>query len=112
VARAGAGTLAELIRLQVPGILVPFPQAADDHQTSNARHFEQQGGGFVVDQAFLGDLTHEVLEVIFNEWLLQQFRHNLHRMNRDDAAEFIATDLERLLRDRPNRMSAPTPVTA
>jgi len=99
VSRSGAGTIAELIRMHVPAILVPFPQAADNHQEANARFFEQQGGGFVVMQPYLGDLTREVREVLFNEWLLGQFRHNLHRLDRDDPAEFIADDLTREARE-------------
>ncbi|HUG10094.1 MAG TPA: UDP-N-acetylglucosamine--N-acetylmuramyl-(pentapeptide) pyrophosphoryl-undecaprenol N-acetylglucosamine transferase, partial [Opitutaceae bacterium] len=45
VTRAGAGTIAELARIGVPSILVPYPQAADNHQIANARFVEQQGGG-------------------------------------------------------------------
>jgi UDP-N-acetylglucosamine--N-acetylmuramyl-(pentapeptide) pyrophosphoryl-undecaprenol N-acetylglucosamine transferase len=112
VARAGAGTIAEFVRMQVPAILVPFPEAADNHQVHNARFFEQQGGGFVLEQSFLGDLAREVLEVMANEWLLRQFRFNLQRLDRDDAAEFIANDLERLLREVLARVRTPSAATA
>jgi UDP-N-acetylglucosamine--N-acetylmuramyl-(pentapeptide) pyrophosphoryl-undecaprenol N-acetylglucosamine transferase len=98
VSRAGAGSIAELTRLRVPAILVPFPHAADNHQVHNARFFEQQGGGFVLEQRFVADLTREVIEVMGNDWLLHQFAHNLQRMDRDDAASFMAADLEQLLR--------------
>ncbi|RME67166.1 MAG: UDP-N-acetylglucosamine--N-acetylmuramyl-(pentapeptide) pyrophosphoryl-undecaprenol N-acetylglucosamine transferase, partial [Verrucomicrobia bacterium] len=98
VSRAGAGTIAELVRMRVPAILIPYPTAADDHQRVNARYFEQQGGGFAVDQDFIGDLSREVIEVMGNEWLLQQFRNNLQRLDREDPAAFIADDLERLIR--------------
>lgn len=106
VSRAGAGTIAELTRMRVPGILVPFPSAADDHQRHNARFFEQQGGGFALDQDFIGDLAREVAEVLANEWLLQQFRNNLQRLDRDDAARFIADDIERLIRTGPAQVRA------
>ena len=43
VSRAGAGTLAELVRCEVPAILVPYPHAASDHQRANAAFFERQG---------------------------------------------------------------------
>ncbi len=39
IARAGAATLTELSHFGVPSILVPFPYAAEDHQTLNARIF-------------------------------------------------------------------------
>ena len=71
VSRAGAGTLAELIRCEVPAILVPYPHAASDHQRANAAFFERQGGGLVVEESTLGGMQSEVLELVFNsEWLL------------------------------------------
>lgn len=98
VSRAGAGTLAELVRCETPAVLVPYPHAADNHQWANARYFEQQGGGLVIDQHALGGLKQEVLEVLFNDWLLNKFHENLRRMAHEDAAATIAGDLEDLAR--------------
>jgi UDP-N-acetylglucosamine--N-acetylmuramyl-(pentapeptide) pyrophosphoryl-undecaprenol N-acetylglucosamine transferase len=50
VARAGASTLAELTALGLPSILIPFPHAADDHQTVNARELEAAGAARVCVQ--------------------------------------------------------------
>jgi UDP-N-acetylglucosamine--N-acetylmuramyl-(pentapeptide) pyrophosphoryl-undecaprenol N-acetylglucosamine transferase len=94
VSRAGAGTLAELIRCQTPAILVPYPQAADDHQRANAASHERQGGGIVVPQAQLAQLQTEVLDVIFNDWLLRKFRSNLQRMDRANSLDLMLADLE------------------
>lgn len=96
VARAGAGTIAELVRCTTPAVLVPFPQAADDHQRANAAFFERQGGGLVIDQMFLGTLHAEVLDVIFNDWLLRKFRDNLARMEHAASLEALLDDLEGL----------------
>lgn len=98
LSRAGAGTLAELIRCETPAILVPYPQAADDHQRANASHFENQGGGVVVEQTRLGQLRAEVLDVIFNDELLRRFRGNLQRMDRANAIDLMRGDLEALAR--------------
>jgi UDP-N-acetylglucosamine--N-acetylmuramyl-(pentapeptide) pyrophosphoryl-undecaprenol N-acetylglucosamine transferase len=97
VSRAGAGTLAELIRCETPAILVPFPHAADDHQRANASFFERQGAGVVVEQTQLANLHREVLDVIFNDWLLRQFRGNLRRMDRANALDVVLRDLEELV---------------
>lgn len=94
VARAGAGTIAELIRCRLPAILIPYPHAADGHQLVNARFFEQQGGGLVLEQDYLGNLFQEVREVVFNDWLLQQFQKNLERMDRENTIERIVLDLD------------------
>jgi UDP-N-acetylglucosamine--N-acetylmuramyl-(pentapeptide) pyrophosphoryl-undecaprenol N-acetylglucosamine transferase len=102
VSRAGAGTLAELIRCETPAILVPYPQAADDHQLANAAFFERQGGGIVVAQSQLGQLHAEVLDLIFNDWLLRKLRANLQRMDRANSLDLMLADLEELIRpERP-----------
>ena len=101
VSRAGAGTLAELIRCETPAILVPYPQAADDHQRANAAYFERQGGGIVVAQTQLGQLHAEVFDVIFNDWLLRKFRGNLQRMDRANALDLMVADLDEMTRRPP-----------
>jgi len=108
VSRAGAGTLAELIRCEAPAILVPFPHAASDHQRANAAFFERQGGGFVVEESALGSLQSEVLDVIFNDWLLRQFRGNLRRMDRTNSLELMVADLEEIARAGSDAHPAPT----
>lgn len=50
IARAGAMTLTELSLSQVPCILVPFPQAADDHQRVNASLWAVAGAALLVDE--------------------------------------------------------------
>jgi UDP-N-acetylglucosamine--N-acetylmuramyl-(pentapeptide) pyrophosphoryl-undecaprenol N-acetylglucosamine transferase len=106
VSRAGAGTLAELIRCETPAILVPYPQAADDHQRANAAYFERQGGGIVVSQTQVGQLQAEVLDIIFNDWLLRKFRGNLQRMDRANSLDLMLADLETIARGaKPARNS-------
>jgi len=107
VSRAGAGTIAELIRCETPAILVPYPQAADDHQRANAAFFERQGGGLVIEQTFLPAMHAEVLDTIFNDWLLRKFRGNLQRMDRANSLQLILDDLDELVAPPPPAPSAP-----
>jgi UDP-N-acetylglucosamine--N-acetylmuramyl-(pentapeptide) pyrophosphoryl-undecaprenol N-acetylglucosamine transferase len=53
VARSGAMTLAELAAAGVPSVLVPYPFAAGDHQTSNAARFAAAGASEVIAQPAL-----------------------------------------------------------
>lgn len=47
IARSGAGTLAEQLEFEVPGILIPYPHAADNHQESNADFMVDVVGGAI-----------------------------------------------------------------
>lgn len=66
VSRAGAGSLTELAIAQVPSILIPYPYAAEDHQTYNAQIFETAGAARLFQQR---DLTAEQLQVAVLELL-------------------------------------------
>ena len=48
LARAGASTLGELVALGKPAVLVPYPHAADDHQTRNAEALVKEGAAVVI----------------------------------------------------------------
>ena len=96
LSRAGAGTLSELVRCETPAILVPYPHAADNHQQANAIYFEQQGGGLVIAESALAGLRQEILDAVFNDWLLNKFRGNLQRMSEENCIDNLALDLEAL----------------
>ena len=106
LSRAGSGTIAELTRCQTPAILVPFPQAADDHQRANASFLERQGGGIVIEQARLEGLAAEVLDLIFDDALLRKFRSNLERMDRTNSLSVMLADLDKLVAESRGRRAA------
>src|SRR5438876_6521721 len=57
VARSGAASLAELAFFGLPGILIPFPYAADDHQSCNAQIFARADAAIILRESELsGDL--------------------------------------------------------
>lgn len=51
IGRSGASTVAELAAIGRPSILIPYPYAADDHQSANARAFEATGACIVIPHA-------------------------------------------------------------
>ena len=53
VCRSGAGSVSELAAAGKPSILVPFPFAADDHQTRNAQALERGGAALLIRDAEL-----------------------------------------------------------
>ena len=64
VCRAGALTIAELAAAGVASILVPFPFAVDDHQTSNARFLSERGAAVLLPQS---ELTPQRLAELLQE---------------------------------------------
>lgn len=62
ISRAGAGTIAEQLEFEVPGILIPYPQATDNHQEINANFMVSIGGAIkYVESEFSGDvLAYEI----------------------------------------------------
>jgi UDP-N-acetylglucosamine--N-acetylmuramyl-(pentapeptide) pyrophosphoryl-undecaprenol N-acetylglucosamine transferase len=95
VARAGASTLAEVSWLGLPSVLVPYPHAADDHQTANAREFEQAGAARLLPE---GPGAGEQLGRWLESWLAEG--RELGRMGaaaaglgRRDAAARVAQEV-------------------
>lgn len=93
ITRAGAGSIAELTRCVIPSVLVPFPYAADDHQMENARYFEAQGGGIVVNQGHLSTLFDEVISLRNNPDFLDKIRDNLSMIEEANRKDDLVTDL-------------------
>ena len=65
ICRSGAGTMAELIRFNLPALLIPFPFAADDHQRINAEFLAKKIKGakmILQGNAGLKDRLAELLE--------------------------------------------------
>ena len=60
IGRAGASTIAEAMEFEVPGILIPYPFATDQHQEKNGDFFVDivKGGVKLLEP----QLTHEILE--------------------------------------------------
>jgi len=56
ISRSGAGSLSELAVCATPALLVPFPQAADDHQTANAEAAVAVGAAVLLRQHPPGEL--------------------------------------------------------
>ncbi len=62
--RAGALTIAELSAAGVASILVPYPHAVDDHQTSNAKFLSSHGAAVLLPQSEL--TTQKLADLLSN----------------------------------------------
>lgn len=98
ISRAGAGTLAELAKCETPSIIIPYPHAAENHQLANATHFEQRGCCLMLEQNNIDNLLNETLNLLENPKLLEKLSHNLKQFNQSDATNFLANDIESVLK--------------
>ena len=74
ISRSGAASLTELSHYGLPSVLVPYPAAADDHQTFNARIFEQAGAAkILVESKTTPEELHRVVaEILENKTLRER----------------------------------------
>jgi len=90
--RAGALTLAELCAAGVGSVLVPFPQAVDDHQTRNAQYLVDHGAAVLLPQH--GDpLAGRIADAITDfqgRAALLQLAESARALARPDAADRVA----------------------
>ena len=97
VARAGAASLAEFAAFSLPSILIPFPYAADDHQTRNAEIYARaQAAVLVKESEITGELlARKIRELIENPELIEGMSANCSRLGPEDAAECVVTTMEK-----------------
>jgi UDP-N-acetylglucosamine--N-acetylmuramyl-(pentapeptide) pyrophosphoryl-undecaprenol N-acetylglucosamine transferase len=94
VARAG-GSVFELAAAGLPAILVPYPHATADHQTSNARFMESAGAALVIPDAELDGprLAREVAALLGAPQRMAAMAKAAREVARPDAADRIAEEL-------------------
>ena len=68
IARSGASSMSELAYFGVPSLLVPYPHAAEDHQTRNAEIFDKAGASRMMRESELNaDTLADAVREIFND---------------------------------------------
>jgi UDP-N-acetylglucosamine--N-acetylmuramyl-(pentapeptide) pyrophosphoryl-undecaprenol N-acetylglucosamine transferase len=94
VARAG-GSVFEIAAHSLPAILVPYPYAAGDHQSTNAQWMSGAGAAIVIQDAHLtpAGLAREVAGLLSNPSRLAAMAGASRRLARPDAAREIALEL-------------------
>ena len=91
IGRAGASTVAELATIGRPSILIPYPYAADDHQTANARAFEATGACIVIPHAeFTAPTLAALCALIEAPERMTAMAAAAHAAGRPDAAARLA----------------------
>ena len=92
IGRSGASTVAEVMAVGRPSILVPYPHATDDHQARNAHAVDAAGAGWVLPQsAFTADgLKSRIESLIGMPVVLERTAANAKALGRPLAAKALA----------------------
>ena len=92
ICRAGALTIAELAASGVGSILIPFPYAVDDHQTSNGEYLVKDGAAILIQEAQLSvDKLKSVLSGLMQApEQLKQMAIKARALAKPDATEHVA----------------------
>jgi UDP-N-acetylglucosamine--N-acetylmuramyl-(pentapeptide) pyrophosphoryl-undecaprenol N-acetylglucosamine transferase len=98
LSRAGASTVAELTAAGKAAILVPFPGAADDHQTKNAQALERHGAAKLIPEREwqAGRLAGEIRQFMDNPGEIGRMEEAARRLAKPEATRRIADLIEQL----------------
>lgn len=96
VSRAGATTLAELTRLGKPAILVPYPYAAANHQTENARTLVLQGAAELLDDTEVSEKLLQTIDALMGNDRLEIMGKQSKKLGSPMAARDIARRVAKL----------------
>lgn len=94
VSRAGAIAISELAVAQKPVLLIPFPFAAEDHQTKNAMNLvEKNAAKMVKDSEMQEKFWNTLSEICENENVRKEMSENLKYFAKPDAAKEIVDEI-------------------
>ncbi len=100
ISRAGAGTISELCMVGAASILVPSPNVAEDHQTSNAMSLVEKDAAIMVkDAVAVTELIPDALALVSNEEKCLRLSQNIKRLATPQATEDIVEVISSLLKE-------------
>ena len=101
IARSGAMTVAELSMTKKPSILVPYPHAAEDHQTANAKQMVDMGAAILVPDSKVKEALMPALTSLINDRnKLAEMAASLNKPTAIKADDYIADEIFNFLKDK------------
>ncbi|MEO7307604.1 MAG: undecaprenyldiphospho-muramoylpentapeptide beta-N-acetylglucosaminyltransferase [Ferruginibacter sp.] len=94
ISRSGAMAIAELCVMKKAVIFVPFPFAAEDHQTMNAKNLVDKNAGMMIkDNEALNLLVPSIIALSKDENKQQELKSNIGKLAITNADAIIATEI-------------------
>jgi UDP-N-acetylglucosamine--N-acetylmuramyl-(pentapeptide) pyrophosphoryl-undecaprenol N-acetylglucosamine transferase len=99
LSRAGASSISELCIVGKPSVLVPFPFAAEDHQTKNAMALVDKNAAILVaDKNAQNEACQQALRLLANETECSELSANIKKLALPNADEEIAREILKLVK--------------
>jgi UDP-N-acetylglucosamine--N-acetylmuramyl-(pentapeptide) pyrophosphoryl-undecaprenol N-acetylglucosamine transferase len=100
LSRSGASSIAEIAALAVPSVLVPYPLATADHQTTNARYLVDAGAALLVpdDELETPAFSQAILSLVDDAELRERMRAAGRELGQAKAAVALADEVEGTVR--------------
>jgi UDP-N-acetylglucosamine--N-acetylmuramyl-(pentapeptide) pyrophosphoryl-undecaprenol N-acetylglucosamine transferase len=89
ICRAGAMTVSEVAAMGLPAILIPLPNAIDDHQMANARYLSDAGAGLILPQQEL-NAKNLIEQITTAQQQLEDMANAAKKCARMDATQTVA----------------------
>ena len=98
ISRSGAMAIAELCVCKKPSVFVPFPFAAEDHQTVNAQNLVNKNAGIMIkDSDALDQLVPAIIGLSTDVEKQKELKNNISKLGIINADEVIANEILKLI---------------
>jgi UDP-N-acetylglucosamine--N-acetylmuramyl-(pentapeptide) pyrophosphoryl-undecaprenol N-acetylglucosamine transferase len=101
ISRSGAMAIAEIAVVKKPAVLVPYPFAAEDHQTANAKNLVNKNAAILIaDNLALQELVPSVIALAKDEAQQAELKKNIGACGVGDADQIIAATILGLIKEK------------
>ncbi len=95
VCRAGATTIAEIIALKMPAILIPYPYSTEDHQKVNAKYLVDNGCAILIEEKEIKKLPEEIIKLVDNPGTLAKMSESYQKISYSDPLKTFLDLIEK-----------------
>ena len=98
ISRSGAMSIAELCVVKKPVVFVPFPFAAEDHQTANAKNLVDKNAGLMItDSEAKEKLVQAIIDLSTDENKQKELKENIGKLAVTNGDEIIAKEILKVI---------------
>lgn len=99
VSRAGSSSISEILAVNVPSLLIPFPYATDNHQYFNALELLNKDAAYLIEESNLDkeNLENIIINNLNNDKRLNEMRDKMKNDWKARATSLIIDDIMRIL---------------